>query len=233
MDSRSFPRRSPFAPMSSVRAPSVRSISICRRRPIILGLTGSIGMGKSTVARLFARESLPVFDADAVVHRLQTAGSALLPLIAARFPGVVGVHGVDRAALGAMVLGDAVALAALEAMIHPMIAQQQQRFIRRNRGYALLVLDIPLLFEKGGWRNVDATATVSAPLWLQRRRVIARPNMTRRKFESINRLQLPDQIKRRRCDFVIPTNCPISETRAVVRDIIACFRRRASQYRSL
>ena len=142
------------------------------RRPFILGLTGSIGMGKSTAAAMFEREGVPVFDADAEVHRLQGPGGALVAAIAARFPGTTGPGGVDRQKLGALVLGNRHELAALEAIVHPAVFLAQKRFLARHRARSVVVLDIPLLFEKGGWRRVGAIAVVSAPTWMQTKRCL-------------------------------------------------------------
>jgi dephospho-CoA kinase len=197
---------------------------------IVLGLTGSIGMGKSTVAAMFRAEGVPVFDADAEVHRLQGPGGALLPAIEARFPGTTGVQGVDRQALGRAVLGDPDALRQLERLLYPELAARQRAFLRRNRARDIVVLDIPLLFEKGGWRRVDAIAVVSAPAWMQRRRVLARPGMTAAKLAQIIALQTPDAEKRRRADFVIDTGTSRSETRAQIRRLIACLRGHAGRY---
>ena len=196
------------------------------RRPFILGLTGSIGMGKSTAAAMFEREGAPVFDADAEVHRLQGPGGALVAAIEARFPGTTGANGVDRQKLGARVLGNAHELAALEAIVHPAVGKAQKRFLARHRARDLVVLDIPLLFEKGGWRKVGAIAIVSAPAWMQRRRVMRRPGMTAAKLKAIRRLQVPDRVKRSRADFIIETGRPKSETHRQIRFIASCFHAR-------
>mgnify|MGYP001806911322 CR=1 FL=1 len=196
------------------------------RRPFILGLTGSIGMGKSTAAMMFEREGVPVFDADAEVHRLQGPGGALVAAIEARFPGTTGAKGVDRQKLGALVLGNTHELAALEAIIHPAVGQAQKRFLARHRARDIVVLDIPLLFEKGGWRKVGAIAVVSAPAWIQRRRVMRRPGMTAAKLKTIRRLQVPDRVKRARADFIIETGRPKSETHRQIRFIASCFHAR-------
>ncbi len=196
------------------------------RRPFLLGLTGSIGMGKSTAADMFAREGVPVFDADAEVHRLQGPGGALVAAIEARFPGTTGQAGVDRQKLGARVLGNRHELSALEAIVHPAVARSQKRFLARHRARAVVILDIPLLYEKGGARKVGAVAVVSAPLWVQRRRVLRRAGMTQAKFAAIRRLQVPDRVKRARADFVIETGRPKSETRRQIRAIASCFRAR-------
>lgn len=193
------------------------------RRPFLLGLTGSIGMGKSTAAAMFRAAGVPVFDADAEVHRLQGPGGALVTAIEVRFPGTTGVHGVDRARLGAWVLANREELAALEAIVHPAVAREQRRFLARHRARPLVVLDIPLLFEKGGWRRVGAIAVVSAPLWVQRRRVLARRGMTAAKFRAIRKLQIPDRVKRARADFLIDTGRPQSVMRAQIARIVSCF----------
>ncbi len=196
------------------------------RRPFILGLTGSIGMGKSTAAAMFEREGVPVFDADAEVHRLQGPGGALVPAIEARFPGTTGAKGVDRQKLGALVLGNRHELAALEAIIHPAVAKAQRRFLMRHRARDVVVLDIPLLFEKGGWRKVGAIAVVSAPAWMQRRRVMRRPGMSAAKLKAIRHLQVADRVKRARADFIIETGRPKSATHRQIRAITSCFRAR-------
>jgi dephospho-CoA kinase len=187
---------------------------------IILGLTGSIGMGKSTVARMFAEEGVPVFDADAAVHRLQGPAGALVAEIEARFPGTTGPDGVNRSALAERVLGEREALQNLEGLIHPAVALEREAFLSMHADAPLVVLDIPLLLEKGG-TGVDRIAVVSAPAEVQRERVLARPGMTVEKFERILALQIPDAEKRTRADYVIPTGGPIATTRAAVRAIIA------------
>ncbi|HEX8442936.1 MAG TPA: dephospho-CoA kinase [Allosphingosinicella sp.] len=188
---------------------------------IKLGLTGSIGMGKSTVAHMFVEEGVPVFDADAAVHRLQGPEGALVAQIESQFPGTTGRHGVNRTALSECVLGAPDALLRLEALVHPAVARERKAFLRTHSDAPLVVLDIPLLFEKGGWDRVDKIAVVSAPADVQRARVLARPGMTAEKFERILALQTPDVEKRARADFVIPTGGEIATTRAAVRAIIA------------
>ncbi len=188
---------------------------------VILGLTGSIGMGKSTVSRMFAAEGVPVFDADAVVHRLQGPEGELVAEIESRFPGTTGPEGVNRGALAERVLGEREALQNLEALIHPIVARERERFLAKHRNEPLVVLDIPLLFEKGGWDKVDRIAVVSAPAEVQRERVLARPGMTAEKFEKILGHQVPDVDKRARADFVIETGGSFETTRAAVRAIIA------------
>ena len=190
---------------------------------IVLGLTGSIGMGKSTVARMFADEGVPVFDADAAVHALQGPGGALVQAIEAEFPGTTDEAGVNRTTLAERVLGEGERLQRLEALIHPAVAKEREVFLERNRSAPLVVLDIPLLFEKGGWDKVDRIAVVSASAEVQRARVLVRAGMSEVKFERILALQTPDAEKRARADFVIPTGGELSTTRAAVRDIIACL----------
>jgi dephospho-CoA kinase len=190
---------------------------------IKLGLTGSIGMGKSTVAAMFADEGVPVFDADACVRRLQGPGGKLLPSIEAAFPGATGSAGVDRAALGGRVFGDDAAMKRLEAIVHPAVGEERAAFDAAHGESPLIVDDIPLLFETGGERRVDRVAVVSAPAAVQRARVLARPGMTEEKFAAILARQLPDAEKRARADFVIDTSVPLDETRARIRALIACL----------
>jgi dephospho-CoA kinase len=189
----------------------------------ILGLTGSIGMGKSTVAAMFEEAGVPVFDADAAVHALQGPGGALVDAIEAAFPGTTGPDGVDRAKLGAQVLGSPAKLAALEAIVHPAVARMRQAFLNEHADAPLVVFDIPLLFEKTGRAGFDAVAVVSAPPEVQRERVLARPGMTAGKFERIVDLQKPDAEKRARADYVIDTGVDHQQTRARVRQIVSCL----------
>jgi dephospho-CoA kinase len=175
----------------------------------ILGLTGSIGMGKSTAARMLRRMGLPVHDADAVVHRLLAKGGAAIPAIAAVFPGVVVDGAVDRRALGAVVFGNPPALRRLEAILHPLVRQAERRFLQRQRRQraALVVLDVPLLLETGGQRRCDAVLVVTAPAFLQAQRVLRRPGMTAERLAAVRAQQMPDAEKIRRADYVIPTGC--------------------------
>jgi len=196
-----------------------------RNRPSILGLTGSIGMGKSAVATMLADLGVPVFDADAAVHRLQGPEGALLPAIEAAFPGTTGPSGVDRPKLGAAVFGDPAALKRLEAIVHPAVAAMRADFLRDNGAAPIVVFDIPLLFEKGGWEHVDAVAVVSAPAETQRMRVLARPGMTAEKFAQILSIQVSDAEKRARADHVIDTGCPLEETRAAVARLVELLRK--------
>ena len=189
--------------------------------PIILGLTGSIGMGKSTVAAMFAAAGVPVFDADATVRRLQGPGGPLLPAIEAAFPGATGPEGVRREALGARVFAEPEALARLENIVHPAVAAERRAFLIEHAGHPLVVFDIPLLFEKGGSDGVDAVAVVSAPAEMQRARVLARPGMTPEKFAHILSLQVPDAEKRARADYVIDTGTTLAATENAVTALIA------------
>ncbi len=197
-------------------------------RTIIIGLTGSIGMGKSAVSAMFRQAGVPVFDADAEVHRLQGPGGALVAAIEERFPGTTGPAGVDRQKLGALVLGQPNELRTLERIIHPAVYRSRQRFLRRHRSRDMVVLDIPLLFEK--WkpaapvRPAEVTVVVSAPAWMQRKRVLARKGMSAARLKHIRRLQVADHIKRARADVVIETGCLKIETHAAVRRLIACLR---------
>ena len=195
-------------------------------RPFVLGLTGSIGMGKSTVAAMFARCGVPVFDADAEVRRMQGPGGKLNPAIEAAFPGTTGPNGVDRAALGARVFGDGAALARLEAIVHPAVRALRETFLIEHIGAPLVVFDIPLLFEKGGADEVDAVGVVSAPLGVQRARVLAREGMTPERFAEILALQMPDAEKRLRANYVIDTGCTPAETEAAVAKLAEQLSRR-------
>lgn len=187
--------------------------------PFILGLTGSIGMGKSAVSAMFEDLGVPVFDADAAVHELQGRDGALLPAIEAAFPGTTGPQGVDRPKLGAAVFGNPAALKRLEAIVHPAVAAMRAQFLADNAALPLVVFDIPLLFEKGG-QGVDAIAVVSALPEQQRARVLARPGMTPEKFEQILALQVPDAEKRARADHVIDTSTSLEETRREVAALV-------------
>ena len=189
-------------------------------KPFVLGLTGSIGMGKSTVAAMFEELGVPVFDADREVRTMQGPGGALLGEIEAAFPGTTGPEGVDRERLGAAVFGDEAALARLEAIVHPAVRASRCDFLRKHSSAKLVVFDIPLLFEKGGAEEVDAVAVVSAPEEVQRARVLARPGMTAARFESILALQLPDAQKRARADYVIDTGGTLEDTRAQVARLV-------------
>lgn len=188
---------------------------------IVIGLTGSIGMGKSTVGAMFADAGVPVHDSDETVHRLYAGKAA--PLIEAAFPGTVTDGVVDRQALARCVLGDRDALKRLEAIVHPLVRADAEAFLAAQRaaGVPLAVLDIPLLFETGGRDRVEKIVVVSAPAEIQRQRVLARPGMTEEKFEHILARQVPDAQKRVQADFVIDTRGSFDETRAAVGRVIA------------
>jgi len=189
--------------------------------PLVLGLTGSIGMGKSTVASMFKAAGIPVFDADAEVRKLQGPDGPLVPLIEAEFPGSTGPQGVDRDALGKLVFGNPQKLARLEAIVHPAVAAERAAFLKRNAGASALVFDIPLLFERGGHQSVDAIVVVSASAEDQRARVLARPGMTEQKFEHILSLQTPDLQKRERADYIINTSTSLAETEKAVKELVS------------
>ena len=189
-------------------------------RPFVLGLTGSVGMGKSTVARMFARLGVPVFDADVIVHGLQGPGGALVGSIERAFPGTTGPTGVDRAELGRRVFADPAALARLEEIVHPAVRARREEFLLEHAGAPLVVFDIPLLFEKGALDEVDAVLVVSAPPDVQRARVLARRGMSPERFAEVLALQLPDAEKRARADYLIDTGCPIGETEAAVAALV-------------
>jgi dephospho-CoA kinase len=193
---------------------------------VVLGLTGSIGMGKSTAAAMLRGMGLAVHDADAAVHRLIGPGGRAVPAIAEAFPEAVADGAVDRRALGQRVFADAAALKRLEAILHPMVRAEAHRFVdtRRYRGDDLVVLDIPLLFETGGERLCDAVATVSAPRFVQEARVLARPGMTPEKLAGIRAQQLPDAQKRRRADFVVPTGLGRLHTLRSLRRVVKILR---------
>lgn len=187
---------------------------------VVLGLTGSIGMGKSTTARFFAEAGVPVHDADAAVHRLY-AGEAV-PLVEAAFPGVSSEAGIDRGELAKRVVADPEALKRLEAMIHPLVKREEERFLAdaERAGAQVAVLDIPLLFETGAERRVDAIVVVTAPPDMQRDRAFGRAGMTEKKFEALLTKQMPDVEKRRRADFVVDTSKGFDFARRQVRAIL-------------
>ncbi|MGY2734281.1 dephospho-CoA kinase [Sphingomonas sp. UYP23] len=192
-------------------------------RPITLGLTGSIGMGKSTVAAMFAEAGVPVFDADAAVHALQGPGGRVVSAIEAAFPGTTGPNGVDRAMLGARVLGDPAALARLEAIVHPAVGEERAAFLARHATAPIVLFDVPLLFETGGESRVDRVVVVSGAPAVQQARVLARPGMTPAKLDAILARQLPDAEKVARADHVVPTGGSLDTTRRAVAAIIACL----------
>jgi len=186
----------------------------------ILGLTGSLGMGKSATAKMFAEAGVPVHDADASVHKLYD-GAAVAPIEAA-FPGTTANGKVDRIKLGRRVLGDQAALKKLEAIVHPLVREDEKAFLARAKrdGASMVVLDIPLLFETGGEKRCDAVVVVSAPAEKQRTRVFERPGMSAEKFEAILAKQMPDAEKRARADFIVDTSQGFDHARAQVRDIL-------------
>jgi len=188
---------------------------------IVLGLTGSIGMGKSTTAKMFADEGVPVHDADATVHALYAGRSA--PLIEKAFPGTVIDGVVDRAELGKQVVGNPDAMKRLEAIVHPLVREEEIAFLEKNRSEnrPLVVLDIPLLYETGGDKRVDRVVVVTAPAAVQRQRVMGRPGMTEERFEALLARQTPDAEKRRRADFLVDTSLGMEAARAKVGNIVA------------
>ncbi len=192
---------------------------------ITLGLTGSIGMGKSTTARMFEAEGVPVYDADAAVHELYGPGGAAVAPVEALFPGVAPAGFIDRTLLGARVLSDAEALRALEAVVHPLVGAHRAAFFERVAHEPVVVLDIPLLFETGGERAVDAVVVVSAPADIQRARVLDRPGMTAEKLDAILRRQIPDGAKRLAADFVIETGRGLTHAHEQVRSVLAAVGR--------
>ena len=194
-------------------------------RPLIIGLTGSIGMGKSTVAAMFEAAGVPVFDADAEVRAMQGAEGELVPAIESAFPGSTDEGGVSRDRLGALVFGNPEQLARLEAIVHPAVARKREAFMVEHAGAPIVVFDIPLLFEKGGAAAVDRVVVVSAPAEVQRRRVLARPGMTEDKFAHILDLQTPDAEKRARADHVIDTGTTLAKTEDAVLALVAEMRR--------
>jgi dephospho-CoA kinase len=187
---------------------------------IILGLTGSIGMGKSTTAKLFAEAGVPVYDADATVHMLYQ-GEAV-PAIEAAFPGTTAGGKVDRSKLSAKVVNDPAAIRKLEQIVHPMLRAYHQKFLddAEEAGAAVAVVDVPLLFETGGDKRVDAVVVVTTSPEIQRQRVLARDNMTDEMLETVLARQLPDTEKRRRADFVVDTSDGLDPVRVRIRDIL-------------
>jgi dephospho-CoA kinase len=193
---------------------------------IIIGLTGSIGMGKSTVAKMFAEAGAPAFDSDAAVHAFYAPGGAAVASVGEAFPGTVRDGAIDRAALSAEVVNNDNAIAKLERIVHPLVRQAQAAFLQSNRdaGVGAVVLDIPLLFESGGSALVDKIVVGSAPAEVQRARVLSRPGMTEEKFEGLLARQLLDAEKRARADFVIDTSGEFDATRAQVRAVLDALR---------
>ncbi|MBV9994025.1 MAG: dephospho-CoA kinase [Caulobacteraceae bacterium] len=196
---------------------------------IVVGLTGSIGMGKSATAAMFREEGCPVLDADAGVHALYAPGGAAVAPLEAAFPGVVKNGAVDRATLSERVIGDHAAMDRLNGIVHPLLRASRNAFFERARaeGAKIVVLDVPLLFETGGERNVDAVVVVSAPADVQRERVLAREGMSAVKLDGILARQTPDADKRARADFVVDTSRGFDSARAQVKDIVAALQARA------
>jgi dephospho-CoA kinase len=197
--------------------------------PYVIGLTGSIGMGKSETARLFAAEGVPVHDADATIHRLYAKGGAAVAKIAALFPAAVVDGAVDRQILAGLAAQEPSVLKRLEALMHPLVAEDRERFLKANADAPMVVLDIPLLFETGADAAMDAVVVASAPLRIQRQRVLARPGMTEEKFHALLARQLPDAEKRAKAHFVVVTDRGIAHARDQVRMILATIRDRLKQ----
>lgn len=198
---------------------------------IVLGLTGSLGMGKSTASAMFRRLGIPVHDSDAAVHRLLGPRGAAVAAVAAEFPGVARPDGgIDRALLGARVFGDRAALRRLERILHPLVRRSQQRFLAaaRARRRDLVVLDVPLLYETGGERRCDAVVVVSAPAFLQHLRVMARPGMSEQRLRAVLEKQLPDAEKRRRADYVVPSGLGRAVTFRRLKRLVGELRRGGS-----
>ncbi|HEY7899717.1 MAG TPA: dephospho-CoA kinase [Caulobacteraceae bacterium] len=193
---------------------------------IVVGLTGSVGMGKSTTAAMFAEAGVPVYDADAEVRKLYAVGGAAVGPVEQAFPGVASAGAIDRNKLGERVLGDAAALQRLNRIVHPLLAESRQRFFRtaEAEGASLVVLDIPLLFETGGETAVNKVVVVTAPGSVQRQRVLARPGMTEAKLRAILEAQTPDAQKRDRADFVIDTALGFDAARDQVGAVISALR---------
>jgi dephospho-CoA kinase len=196
---------------------------------IVAGLTGSLAMGKSETARMFASLGVPVFDADAEVHRLYTQGGAAVEMIGARFPEAIVDGAVDRRRLGEIVLKDAAALRAVEKLVHPLVRKAEAEFLSKCRGEArpLAVLDIPLLFETGRQRDVDRIIVVSAPGDVQRSRALSRPGMTAEKFEALTARQVPDAERRRQAHFIVDSSQGLDQALAQVKAIVAILMREA------
>lgn len=193
---------------------------------ILLGLTGSIGMGKSETAKMFRRMNIPVFDSDQAVHELLGPGGAAVSAVARAFPGLETGQGIDRKKLGAQVFGDGAALKNLEAILHPLVSAKRQQFLRQAAmtGHDMAVADVPLLFETNGDQVCDYTVVVSAAPEVQRQRVLARPGMSLKKFEQILSKQMPDEEKRHRADFIVQTDRGIEYAETQVRELIAAIR---------
>ena len=192
---------------------------------LLIGLTGSIGMGKSQTARLFEEQGVPVYDADATVHALYAKGGDAVEPVGELFPDVIVDGAIDRAKLSAHVINDAAALKKLEAVVHPLAGRAQIDFLRQHlaRGTAMVALDIPLLLETGAQDRVDAVVLVSAPFAIQKQRVLARPNMSEEKFNAIIAKQMPDAEKRAHADFIVDSSISVDDARRQVRDILTAL----------
>ena len=195
-------------------------------RPLLIGLTGSIGMGKTETAKMFAKLGIPVYDSDAAVHRLYEPGGAAVAPIAEAFPGTVQDGRVDRTALSKAVGGDEAAFKRLEAIVHPLVAAEQRKFMDQVRDAQMVVQDIPLLFETGGHTRMDAVVVVSAPAGLQRERVLARAGMTPEKLDHILSRQMPDAEKRAKAHFVVETDKGLDHALAQVQALVAVLKAR-------
>jgi dephospho-CoA kinase len=195
-------------------------------RPLLIGLTGSIGMGKTETARMFAQLGVPVYDSDAAVHRLYEPGGAAVAEIEKAFPGSVRDGRVDRALLSKKLAGDDAAFRRLEALVHPLVAEDQRRFMEAARDAEMVVQDVPLLFETGGHRRMDAVVVVSAPAELQRQRVLERPGMTEEKLDHILSRQMPDAEKRAKAHFVVETGNGLDHAFEQVKAIVAALKAR-------
>jgi dephospho-CoA kinase len=198
-------------------------------RPFLIGLTGSIGMGKSETAKLFARLAIPVYDSDAAVHALYEPGGAAVDAIAKAFPGSVKDGRVDRTELSRQLAADNTGFKRLEAIVHPLVAREQAQFLERSAGAEMVVLDIPLLFETGGHGRMDAVVVVSAPHEVQRARVLARPGMTPDKLDHILSRQMPDAEKRAKAHFVVETDRGLDHAFAQVKTVVAALHRRRQE----
>lgn len=195
---------------------------------LLVGLTGSIGMGKSETAKMFREEGVPVYDADAAVHKLYEKGGKAVEPIRAAFPSAIVDDAVDRKALSRCVIGMPDEMKKLEAIVHPLVGEAQMEFLRENMeaGHAMAVLDIPLLYETGGETRVDVVVVVSAPYDLQKTRVLSRPDMDEAKFAAIHAKQVPDEEKRKRADFVVESDKGLDHARAQVAAIVDALKTR-------